>query len=249
MKNWEPYSETTYTNIDKTESINLVIPRMIGHNKRVYDSPLVNEDKPVYTLGIWCSGGADSTALLYLLAKTIQKKKSYMKIQPMSVRRQRPWNPVKATHVINKITEILDFKNMLPHIIYYPDKKDEHQTEIKEFWDRDKENQETGVWDVLYDGITSNPPKGEMPYDTDQKDRRNPDEDHELITPCGTSMRPFFNTNKKFVADIYKQENLMSNLFPLTWSCEGTFEKTNGYLTPCESCWWCHERYWAFDRY
>ena len=101
MSKWEPYIETTYTNIDKTESINLVIPRF------------VNLSRPVYTLGIWCSGGADSSALLYLLAKTLQEKQSYMVIQPMSVRRQRPWNPVKATHVINKITEILNFKNML----------------------------------------------------------------------------------------------------------------------------------------
>ena len=235
--NWIPLIEKTYYNLDKTASINLVIPR------------IVSEKIPVYTIGIWCSGGADSSALLYLLAKTIQEKQSYIKIQPMSVRRQRPWNPVKATHVINKITEILDFKNMLPHIIYYPDKKDENQTELKEFHDRDKENIKNGTWNVLYDGITLNPPEGSMPYNTDQYERRHPDKEKMIISSCGAYMRPFFNTDKKFVADIYKQENLMGNLFPLTWSCEGTFEKTNGYLTPCESCWWCFERYWAFDRY
>jgi len=233
----ESLSETQYYNIDKTQSVNIIIPKFVGNNKQVK------------TLGIWCSGGADSTALLYLLCKEVMRSTTDIKIQPMSVRRQRPWNPVKATHVINKITEILNFKNMLPHLIYYPDLKDEHQTEWQEFQDRNKQNEETGVWDVLYDGITSNPPEGAMPYDTDQKDRRDSNVTHELITTDGVYHRPFFNTDKKFVADIYKQENLMSNLFPLTWSCEGTFEQTNGYLTPCEDCWWCHERYWAFDRY
>tara|TARA_Y100001937_G_scaffold127721_1_gene200865 strand:+ start:2690 stop:3394 length:705 start_codon:yes stop_codon:yes gene_type:complete len=233
---WEKRITTTYYNIDKSESIDIVIPSVV-------------KNKTVKTIGMWCSGGADSSALLYLLCKEIIKNNLDIKVQPMTVRRQRPWNPVKATHVINKITEILDFKNMKPHLIYYPDLKDEHQTEWQEFQDRNIQNENTGVWDVLYDGITSNPPEGAMPYDTDQKDRRDPNVDHELITKDGTSHRPFFNTDKKFVAEIYKQENLISNLLPLTWSCEGTFEQTNGYLTPCEDCWWCHERYWAFDRY
>ena len=247
MKKWEPLIATTYYNIDKTESIDIVIPKTVNNN--IIDI-IRDNNINVNTLGIWCSGGADSSALLYLLCKEIKNNNLDIKIQPMSVRRQRPWNPVKATHVINKITELCEAqKIMLPHIIYYPDKKDEHQTEIKEFWDRDKENEEKGVWNVLYDGITSNPPKGAMPYDTDQKERRDPTVDHEVISDDGMFMRPFFNTNKKFVADIYKQENLLSNVFPLTWSCEGSAEQTNGYLTPCESCWWCYERYWAFGRY
>tara|TARA_B100000029_G_scaffold480755_1_gene529083 strand:- start:492 stop:1208 length:717 start_codon:yes stop_codon:yes gene_type:complete len=226
-----------YYNIDKTESVEIIIPSV------------VNNGRKVKTLGIWCSGGADSSALLYLLCKEVIRNNLDVKIQPMSVRRQRPWNPIKATYVINKITEILNFRNMLPHLIYYPNLKDVNQTEWKEFQDRNKQNEDAGVWDVLYDGITSNPPEGEMPYDTDQKNRRDPKVNHELVTSDGSSHRPFFNTDKKFIADIYIQENLMSNLFPLTWSCEGTFEQTNGYLTPCENCWWCHERYWAFNRY
>ena len=95
----------------------------------------------------------------------------------MSVRRQRPWNPVKASNVINKVIELLDFKNMKDHIVYYPDLSDANQTELKEFTDRDKTNFETKTWDVLYDGITSNPPNGSMSHDTDQFDRRNPDVD------------------------------------------------------------------------
>ena len=90
-----------YYNIDKTESVEIIIPSV------------VNNGRKVKTLGIWCSGGADSSALLYLLCKEVIRNNLDVKIQPMSVRRQRPWNPIKATHVINKITEILNFRNIV----------------------------------------------------------------------------------------------------------------------------------------
>ena len=100
--------EQEYFNLDKSESIIIKIPK---------DTP---KTKQVKKLGIWCSGGADSSALLYLLAKTIKDHKLDMYIQPMTVRRQRPWNPVKAAAVIQRVTEVLDFDNMLPHQVYFP---------------------------------------------------------------------------------------------------------------------------------
>ena len=54
---WKSLIETQYYNVDKTESINITIPEFVKNNKEVK------------TLGIWCSGGADSSALLYLLCK------------------------------------------------------------------------------------------------------------------------------------------------------------------------------------
>jgi len=234
---WQELTRTTYYNKSKTESVDIVIPKV------------TNNDREVHTLGIWCSGGTDSSLLLYLLCKEVKDKNLNVKIQPMSVRRQRPWNPVKASNVVNKVIEILNFKNMKDHIVYYPDLSDTNQTELKEFTDRDKTNFETKIWDVLYDGITSNPPHGSMSHDTDQFDRRNPDVDHVVIQDDGMGMRPFFNTNKQFIADIYKQYGLINTLLPLTWSCEGESSETNGYVTPCESCWWCEEKYWAFGKY
>ena len=47
---------------------------------------------------------------------------------------------------------------MNDHIIYYPDINDEYQRETKEFRDRDMENFNTGKVDILYSGITCNPP-------------------------------------------------------------------------------------------
>ena len=61
--------------------------------------------------------------------------------------------------------------------------------------------------------------------------------------------RPFLNVDKKFIAELYKQENLMETLFPLTESCIGFSSDTNGFSEPCRQCFWCVERYWAFGCY
>ena len=90
------------------------------------------ENINVETIGIWMSGGADSSMLAYLLAKQIRDFDLNIKIQPLSVRRGRPNNPIYAGNVIDFIEEDLQIK-MNDHIIYYPDINDEHQREIKEF--------------------------------------------------------------------------------------------------------------------
>mgnify|MGYP000161787311 CR=1 FL=1 len=88
------FVEKTYYNLDKSESVVIKIP---------HDTDFSRPPREVKRLGIWCSGGADSTALLYLLAKTIKDNDLDVYIQPMTVRRQRPWNPIKAKPVIDKV--------------------------------------------------------------------------------------------------------------------------------------------------
>ena len=50
---------------------------------------------------------------------------------------------------------------MNEHIIYYPDITDEYQREIKEFRDRDVDNFNSGLIDILYSGITYGPPEND----------------------------------------------------------------------------------------
>ena len=61
--------------------------------------------------------------------------------------------------------------------------------------------------------------------------------------------RPFMNVDKKFLAEIYRQEELMDTLFPLTESCVGFSNETNGFSEPCRICFWCVEKHWAFGCY
>ena len=176
------------------------------------------------------------------MAKTIKDNDLDVYIQPMTVRRQRPWNPIKAKPVIDKVCEILDFDRMLPHEVYYPPLEDANQTEWQEFMDRDRENCKNGVWHVLYDGLTSNPPESEMPYENLEEHRRGENIEKQLEAPARDHMRPLYQINKRFIADIYKQFDLTENLLPITWSCEGEASQTEDYTIPCEKCWWCWER-------
>lgn len=61
--------------------------------------------------------------------------------------------------------------------------------------------------------------------------------------------QPYANVDKKFVADIFKKNNLMNSLFKLTGSCVGSFKQTKGFTEPCKTCWWCHEKNWAFGEF
>jgi 7-cyano-7-deazaguanine synthase in queuosine biosynthesis len=67
---------------------------------------------------------------------------------------------------------------------------------------------------------------------------------------------PWANTNKKGIAEMYRDENLIDSLVPVTRSCEwdpkceyydviGTVDPGLGH---CGECWWCKEREWGFDQ-
>ena len=68
----------------------------------------------------------------------------------------------------------------------------------------------------------------------------------EFKTKENKSYQPFANVDKKFIADIYRQHNLMQTLYPLTRSCVGDIISTNNFTETCKSCFWCYEKRWAF---
>jgi hypothetical protein len=208
------------------------------------------EQQFVKFIGIWMSGGADSSMLAYLLAKKIKDENLNIKIQPLSVRRGRPNNPIYAGNVIDWIEEELNVK-MNDHIVYYPPIDDEYQREIKEFWDRDDQNFRDNLFQILYSGITRNPPSNDNTISKNKERSRDDDADRPLKTENGVRfyINPFFDIDKKQLAELYKQYNITDTLFPLTYSCEGSAELTNTHTQHCEKCWWCEERYWAFGRY
>jgi 7-cyano-7-deazaguanine synthase in queuosine biosynthesis len=63
-------------------------------------------------------------------------------------------------------------------------------------------------------------------------------------TGLGPFYYPFTNHNKKKIAEIYTQENIL-DLFSLTRSCES---EENIGTQHCGKCWWCQERMWAFGK-
>lgn len=214
-----------------------------------YDIPSNHYQKDVKVIGQWMSGGADSSLLAFLLCKKIKEENLDIKFQPLSVRRGRPNNPIYAGNVIDFIETELNFK-MLDHKVYYPDINDEHQREIKEFTDRDTENFNQGIVDIMYSGITSNPPETDTSISKNKERNRDENSDRPLVsaTTFRYFMNPFYQINKKHIKEIYDMFNLTHKLFPLTYSCEGTVEDTLTHTQHCGKCWWCEERLWAFGR-
>jgi len=109
---------------------------------------------------------------------------------------------------------------------------------------------------VRLDGMTRNPPTDDMKrlgfYDKAERrrDQENPpikeyraDYDRQWLY----IYQAYANVDKKFVAGVYKDYNLMETLYPLTRSCVGTARQTDNFAWECHKCFWCHEKKWAFD--
>lgn len=99
--------------------------------------------------------------------------------------------------------------------------------------------------------MTQNPPEDEMEkhgflYLSETK--RNPNTNQMIMFGTYT-YQPYCKVDKKFVYGVFDEENLMEELFPLTGSCTGSFDSTNGFSEPCKMCFWCHEKKWAFGKY
>jgi hypothetical protein len=106
------------------------------------------------------------------------------------------------------------------------------------------------------DGMTLNPPVEEMKkislrfYGMAER-RRDPCGHRQTLFKskfkCNNMYQIFGNVDKKFVADIYRQEGLMETLYPLTRSCVGSARYTQFFEKECHDCFWCYEKKWAFD--
>jgi hypothetical protein len=130
-----------YYNIDETQYIDLYIP---------YKGPL----------GVWMSGGSDSSILTFLLAKTIKDHNLDVKIMPMSFKRDnKPWNLWVSTNVVEQIEKILNIKKgdiFLNHnYCYFGDPgSDDFSSKMEKHITMLKTN---NLITIVYSGLTKNP--------------------------------------------------------------------------------------------
>ena len=230
-----------YYNFEETEYIDLYVP---------LKGPI----------GVWMSGGADSSLCAYLLAKTIQDYNLDIKILPMSFKRDdKPWNLWTAANIIEKIEEILDIKRgdiFLNHnFCDFGDymQKLTHTKKLKNHITMLKDN---NIATIVYNGLTHNPVPLPPELENDREISRDitieefldqNEERHTLeeMFIC----KPFLFIDKLFLASLYKKHNLLETLLPYTRSCEGAIHQTNFFKDSCKKCWWCRERNWAFEKY
>lgn len=189
-------------------------------------------------VGVLVSGGADSAMLLYLLMK-YHADKIYIFTLASSLKNNV--NSKHAIDVVSKCSELTSNQNFI-HLVSYC----HTQTTDKLFKNAD-EYLENGTINWLYTGITKNPPDKvlhEFQDYTTEDHARDPKVIRQTIYEDSKIITPFTNIDKKDLADLYKQHNLLETVFPLTRSCESLLDLEG----QCGICWWCEERKWGFGR-
>ena len=191
-------------------------------------------------IAVSVSGGADSALLLYHVMK--HKKDCDITIISISSQALDRENSYAAKNIVEQCITLTRNFNVSHKISYFT----WYEIEYNEYI-----NSKGGM---IYTGITQNPPK----YVTDtffqQVTQFDRDPEKTKETVYGNYYTPFYNIDKKKIAEMYKEDNLIETIFPLTRSCEYDPRNNFFYGVPnpksahCGVCWWCQERKWAFGK-
>jgi len=197
-------------------------------------------------VGIMVSGGVDSAILLYYLMK---HSTSTIHIYTEGSNHKFRRNTIIAPQVVEKCIQLTDNINVIHHINYNK----------ASTWDslyvNPKSAVDSGLVQVVYEGVTMNPPDDIAKKFTPELESgigRDATGNNDIFHTDNEFYMPWSNTDKKGIAKMYKEENLMDSLFPVTRSCE--YDPTCDYfsnikdpeLEHCGECWWCKEREWGF---
>lgn len=189
-------------------------------------------------IGIYASGGADSSLLLYILMKHCTKK---IHIFTCASQAKQFASVKSSSNVIQKCVELTGNLNIAHHIHFVKNQDDYVLfAPYREFINK-------GLIKLVYSGITANPDKDvlETFKDKDNQPILRYSNNVRSVYVLGNNMyTPLTNSNKQKVGEMFKELNLQDSLFPLTRSCEHP-EMTEGH---CGTCWWCEERQWGFGR-
>jgi hypothetical protein len=223
-------------------------------------------------IGINFSGGADSAMIMYLTCLLIEQNDLYHKtIVPLTgIELNRPFNADAAEDILKIIKETFPRVKFAKHELFeYSVSKNIHgpmRSKIKAEAHQKVERSlfHSNKIDVIYAGVSRNPPWKNLPEDhvlrqSREKNRDSDDGDLKkwrkntgILRQDGLHLNyhtPLYNHTKKKVAELYNKYSLINSIFPLTNSCIGQAEDTKFFTTPCKLCWWCAEKYWAFEMY
>lgn len=196
----------------------------------------------INTVGLKISGGADSSLTAYLISKYIIDNNLKIKVIPITIIEEAaPFQESFSKNVIKIIENLHNFK-FEEHKIYHH-KSDTDKIQVM----RDIEESLRDVVDLIISGTTQYPK--DIDFNTfggNQFDGTGPSDNRigQFTTMWDNWVyTPLINLDKRDIANIYKEHNLMDVLFPYTRSC---VSPTKDFSKHCEKCWWCKERLWAF---
>jgi len=202
-------------------------------------------------IGLMCSGGVESSLMLYL---TLLHSDDPIHVFTLANNPLELKNITAMTAVLNKCVQLTNKHNVIHHIVHQQGDKPNGPEVLGDMI------KQVGVdINIAQLGVTANPPKDIL--DTMDKDyaprdlaRDNPIVEDELYDARSEGYpwiyTPWLTHNKKVIAKIYEDQQLLKSLFPLTYSCEWYPRdgKPNLGMEHCGECWWCEERKWAFGR-
>jgi len=191
---------------------------------------------PSSPVGVLCSGGADSSLVLYLL---MQYSNQPIHILTMANKKKHFTNVQVLNNVLTwciKKTGNLDIHHSVEYVYEQTNKQLEKFT-IPYL----KKCKTLYIGDTCYPDSKTNQQFAIETGDNFQsmKDR---DPDQNRPTKVGPIYVPFTNYDKKKIAELYKYLEI-EDLFYLTRSCESLEYIGTKH---CGKCWWCKEREWAF---
>ena len=216
------------------------------------------------TAMIKVSGGIDSALVFYMLCKSLEKYPE-INIVPQTT---NDWKKPYQVNFSKKVVEWM--RNEFPNL-----KILEHETLQLNHGDDYIEGQSAhrkSIFDKYYkkgmpiqlilSGVNRKPPEDVLSTFVNKKGdiQSGPTDDRVSQKPqwkmvdvsADTQLRifdPIINIDKKGIAELCKNLNLIDTLYPITRSCENTdAEITNNFTTHCGECWWCHERKWGFGK-
>ena len=195
----------------------------------------VDFEIPNGPVGVLCSGGADSSLVLYLLAKY---SKYPIHVFTLANTEKNLSNLPNISNVLQWIIKQTNNINIFHHTFFA---KTQTQIELAKYpllFIQEKKIQS------LYIGDTCYPPDDINRSFTDNDFQQSKDRAYGVQRQAkhGVFYYPFTNHTKKKIAEVYVYEDVLE-LFHLTRSCESP-ESPN---THCGECWWCQERKWAFN--
>lgn len=221
------------------------------------------------SLYLCVSGGVDSALGLYLICKYISENKLDVKITVVTAVEPQPEytrNDKNVTKIISIVSDMFPNINKINHVIHFlegytrQNDKVQYKTfpKAKLMRKMHENNYANGDYDLGISFQSSFPKLEELKkheklyhgsLSVGPEDRTWTGTKNDKIKPHklgGGWWRPFLNMTKKDFEILYVKHNLMYNLFPYTASCTGRAEYTNNFTKPCQKCFWCLEKYWAF---
>lgn len=209
---------------------------------------------PIYDtdVGVSCSGGADSSMLLYLLMKHYKDTDVTIHIFTCVAKSKNMPVTQASANVIRKCVDLTG-NNNIRHYVNYVDMNNAEMSVHSIYFDWVMEYKKRGDFGMFYTGITRNPPESvtdQFKWTTNWPNGAQTERDPNLVRPIVAEfwVSIFTNTDKVGLCDVYEGEGVLDTLFPETRSCESTDPEYWHATGHCGECWWCEERLWGFGR-